>query len=381
MVAYTHYETDARPRRTAEALVARGDSVDFLSLGEESKPSDEWLNGVHLKRLSVSRYRGKNFGRYLASYFQFMVQAFRTISLRHLKKRYDVIYVHTMPDFMVFCSGFAKLLGARVVLDLHDTMPELYQSKFGVGSEHPLIRLLRMEEKFSCKFADHLICVHEPHRKILVQRDAPPQKITTLMNLPDPSVFGKPSATSSTSTSPRIVYHGTIAARLGLDLALQAFQKVLDRYPQARFDIYGSGDFGPTLIAQIAELGLSDRVYFSNRHFNVSEIPDLIRGATLGVIPNRRDPATEIMLPVKLLEYVYLGIPVVAPRLSAIRHYFDESSVAYYEAGDETSLAEAILKLLDHPEDGETLKRNASKFCETYAWNQMKSELYAAVDG
>ena len=53
MVAYTHYHTDARPRRTAEALAARGDHVDFLSLESDSGTGPEVVKGVHLNPLDI----------------------------------------------------------------------------------------------------------------------------------------------------------------------------------------------------------------------------------------------------------------------------------------------------------------------------------------
>jgi glycosyltransferase involved in cell wall biosynthesis len=382
MVAYTHYTTDARPRRAAEALVGRGDTVDFYALAERDRPAKEILNGVGLERLALPRYRGGSAWQYVRSYLAFLVRAFGRVTAEHARQRYNVVYVHTMPDAMAFCGTAAKLSGARLLLDVHDTMPELYQSKFGLRPTHPLIRVLALQEQLSCRLADHVICVNEPHRELLVARGLDPRKVTVIMNLPDPSIFGGHAGEPSPETDPpRLVYHGTVARRLGLDLAVTAFADVAREFPRARLDIYGSGDAGPEIESMICELGLSERVYFSNKHFKVDEIPELVRGATLGVIPNREDPATRYMLPVKLLEYVYLGIPTVVPRLMTIEHYFDDKSVAYYNAGDVQGLARAIKEVLGSPERRQALRQAAARFARKYAWERMKEELFKAVDG
>ena len=368
MVAYTHYTTDARPRRAAEALTGRGDSVDFFALSERERPLEESLNGVAIHRLDLPRYRGGNALQYVRSYFGFLARAASRVTAQHVRNRYDVVYVHTMPDAMVFCGLFAKLSGARLVLDVHDTMPELYQSKFGLKPTHPLIRALAVQEQLSCRFADRVICVNEPHRQLLVSRGLNPDKITIIMNLPDPSIFGRCGGAATSETAPpRLVYHGTVARRLGLDLAITAFAQVVKAYPD--------------IDQLITELGLSESVSFSNKHFRVDAIPELVRGATLGVIPNREDPATRYMLPVKLLEYVYLGIPTVVPRLMTIQHYFDEKSVAYYNAGDVEGMAEAIKEVLGSAERRRALREAAAGFARHYAWDRVKEDLFMAVDG
>ena len=382
MVAYTHYRTDARPRRTAETLVARGDKVHFLALAEEGTSQEETINGVNVESINIKRYRGSGKLKYVRSYLRFIRKAFGRINSLHLKERFDVIYLHTMPDFIVFASTFAKLIGAKVVLDVHDTMPELYQSKFGIDDGHLLIRALKFQEKVSCRFADHVICVHEPHRKLLESRKSVNGKTSVLMNLPDPTIFGTPVTAELpiNKHAPRLVYHGTIAHRLGLDLALHAFVQVRQRYPHARFDIYGTGDAAEEIQTLIRELDLDESVSFSNSFFPVQEIPEMLKGASVGIIPNRQDPATELMLPVKLLEYLYCGIAVVAPQLGAIEHYFPEDSIAYYCAGDVKSCADAICAVLNEPDRRTKQAVLRKDFFKNFAWDVMKHHLYAAVD-
>ncbi len=380
MVAYTNYLSDARPRREAETLARRGDQVDFIALGEKDRPSIETVQGVRVFRVKQQRYRGSGGLSYGASYLRFLCAA--TLKLLGLfrKERYDIVYVHTMPDLLVLVGLIPRLFGARIVLNIHDMMPELYMSKFGIKENHPLIRVLAFQEQFSIRLADKVICVHDPHRDVLCRRGAAAGKITVLPNVPDPLVFRVESSAPSTESTFRIVYHGTIARRLGLDLAVRAFAKAAESCPGARFEIFGDGDAGQQLEEQILASGAQDKIHFSRKFFRVDAIAQMIQGASVGLVPNRRDVATDYMLPVKLLEYVHLGIPVIAPRLLAIQYYFREDQVAYYEPGDVDELANCIRRLYANADERAELALKSSEFAKRLHWDALKEELYKVID-
>jgi glycosyltransferase involved in cell wall biosynthesis len=380
MVAYTNYLSDARPRREAEALTRRGDQVDFIALGEKDRPAVETVQGVRVFRVKQLRYRGGGGLSYGLAYLRFLVAATCKLLALFRKERYDFVYVHSMPDLIVLVGLIPKLFGARIVLNIHDMMPELYMSKFGISEKHPLIRMLAFQEQFSIWLADKVICVHDPHRDVLVRRGAPKGKITVLPNVPDPLVFRNDGPAPVAGGVFRIVYHGTIARRLGLDIGVRAFAKIADACPGACFEIFGDGDAGQDLEDRIAASGVKDRVHFSRKMFRVESIAQMIQGASVGLVPNRRDVATNYMLPVKLLEYVHLGIPVIAPRLLAIQYYFSEDQVAYYEPGDVDELAACIKSLYDNPAERAELAQKSSEFAQRLSWDALKLELFKVID-
>lgn len=381
MIAYTNYLSDARPRREAETLALRGDQVDFIALGEKSRPAMETIEGVRLLRVKQLKYRGGSGASYLLSYMRFLGAVTAKLVARHCRQRYDVVYVHTMPDLLVLAALIPKIFGARVVLNLHDMMPELYMSKFGIAETHPLIRLLAWQEQISIRLADRAIAVHDPHRDRLCLRGTPKAKITVLPNVPDPRVFRKVHPQLPAANTFRIVYHGTIARRLGLDLAVSAFTKAAPSCPDARLEIFGDGDAGDELEAQILASPVAARIAFSRKMFRVEDISAMIQGASVGIICNRRDLATEYMLPVKLLEYVQLGIPTIAPRLMTIQYYFSERQVEYYEAGNVDEMAAAIRGLYADAEKRAELGRQGTEFVRHFNWDLFKHDLYRVIDG
>lgn len=381
MLAYTHYRFDARVRREAEALSRRGDKVDFICCREKTQEMKRIYNGVKLFPLSVARYRGDSTITYLFTYFSFFVRAFFLVTFLYLRRRYDIIQVHTMPDFLVFTTLVPRLLGAKIILDLHDLMPELYMSKFGVDRKHPFIKFITWVERRSIAFAHRAIAVHIPHRDILVRHGTPKKKFTVILNVPDPKVFGcTKSAQRVADGKFRLIYHGTIAKRHGLDVAIHAVTLAKKHIANIEFSIIGNGDDRERLVRMVDDMGLGDYVKFSNGAVPLDELPLCIKQADIGIVPILHDPFTRYQLPVKLLEYVELGIPVISSRSETLEFYFDETMIRYSRPGDETELANHIVDLHNNPQKRELLISNAERFNEEFSWESQKGVYYDLVD-
>src|SRR4051794_30513754 len=116
MVAYTNYLSAARPRREAETLARRGDHLDFVSLAEEGSAAIESVRGVRLIHLQQRRYRGTGGLSYAWAYFRFLCAASVKVARLFQRERYDVVYVHSMPDFLVLVGLIPKLFGAKIFL-------------------------------------------------------------------------------------------------------------------------------------------------------------------------------------------------------------------------------------------------------------------------
>ena len=380
MIAYTYYLSDPRVRREAEALAERGDVVDFICLREKRGKPFEIVNRVSLYRLPQGRYRGSGVFAYIMGYFLFFIRSFLKLNSLYFKRKYDIIHINTMPDFLAFVALIPKVFEAKVILDIHDTMPELYMTKFGLSKNHWVIKLIKFQEVISAKFANAVIAVHHPHKKLLIDHGVSESKITVVMNVADEKIFYPRKKENKNKVKFNLIYHGTIARRLGIDIVIKAVNILKDKIPNIKLGIYGEGDFLEQLLKLTKRLNLEKYTYFNRSFLSVERLPKLIKQADIGIVPNRNDQCTTYMLPIKLLEYVAMGIPVVASRIKTIEAYFSDSMVRFFEPEDEKNLAEVIFDLYSHPEKRKELIDNASGFSRKYNWKQQKQIYYELVD-
>ena len=365
MLAYAQYISDARIKSYVRTLERQGHRVDVITLRSDGESAVEALPAGTIFRV-MSKYQGENTLLYVWSYLKFFLESSFLLARRSFRHRYDVVHVHNMPNALVFAAVGPKMLGARLMLDVHDLMPVTYMAKFDAGENDLPVKILKIEQRLSAMFADHVFCADHNQQDYLVEQcGVARQKITVLMNLPNIDLFA-PMKTEKKNEVFRIVYHGTITHRLGIDLIVRAMGRVADRIP-AELWVYGSGDYLPEAIALSSQLGLGEKVHFSRKFFPVEQIPEFVSGMDLGIIGNRRNLACDrYMLPVKLLEYVYLGVPVIAPRLAVIARYFDDTMVRYYEPENVEQMADSVVELFHNREERERLARTASTFYQKH---------------
>ena len=368
MLAYAHYISDARIKSYVRTLERQGHRVDVIALKADGEPAVETRPAGTMFRV-MSKYQGQRTLMYVWSYLRFFLKSSLILARRSFRCRYDVVHVHNMPNALVFAAIASKMLGARLMLDVHDLMTANYMAKFNARENDLPVKVLKIEQRLSAMFADHVFCADHNQQDYLVEHcGVARQKITVLMNLPNVELF-RPMTAKKESEVFRIVYHGTIAHRLGIDLIVKAMARVVGRIP-AELWVYGSGDYLPEALALSSQLGVEGKIHFSRKFFPVEQIPEIVSGMDLGIIGNRRNLACDkYMLPVKLLEYVYLGIPVVAPRLDVIARYFGDSMVRYYEPENVEQLADSIVGLFHNKEERERLARTAATFYEKHNFN------------
>jgi len=378
MVAYSFYEADNRVRRYAETLARRGDRVDVVSLRQNGQPPRGIINGVHVFRIQRRVVNERSKFSYLGRLLLFFIRSMAFLSVQQMKERYDLVHVHSVPDFEVFAAIVPKLTGSKIILDIHDLVPEFYLSKFS-GTERSLtFRLLTTVERVSARFSDHVIAANHIWEKRLQNRSVKESKCTTILNFPDTEIF---QARGRTRTDNRfvILYPGTLNYHQGIDIAIRALALIKDQVPEAEFHIYGSGEQLNPLRALVKELELEKRVFLMATK-PLHEISSVIENADLGVVPKRSNSFGNEAFSTKILEFMSLGVPVVVPDTAIDSYYFNNSVVKFFRANDEQSLADAILLMIKNPELRQKFTRDASEFVRKYSWDMNKDTYLNLVD-
>lgn len=386
MVVFALYPWgETRVQREAEALLKHGYEVDVICVRLDGNMTVDSYKGVQIYRekfrFPVTLAKSGSLREKFLNYIWFFNIAAIRLTKLHLQKRYDTIQVHNLPDFLVFCALVPKLLGVPIILDLHDLMPEFYAGRFGQNNSLAA-RLIRWQERLACRFADHVITVSEHWRQALIQRGVPAYKCSVVMNVADESVFHYPENIglhSHDKYSFRLIYHGAMHERYGLDLAVRAIDQVRQDIPGIHLTLVGQGGVLPRLQSMIEELRLSQHVTIEQPHL-AEELPGIICACDLGVVPYQNDVFTDGLLPTKLMEYAALGLPAIAARTTAIHAYFRDTMVEFFEPGDVDDLARCIRILYDNPARLAELVKGCQKFNQQYNWTRIGAEYVELVE-
>lgn len=379
MLVCSHYPQDPRVRREAEALVREGYKLDVVCLRKEGQRARGKKNGVRIHRMPMDRKRAGKL-RYMWDYLWFMLLGIAWVSALHIRRRYRIVHVHNMPDVLVLCALPAKLTGARIVLDLHDPTPEVYQTKFGINPGGRAFSILAALEQISIRLANVVFTPNSAFRERFIERGCPPEKIHVLMNSPQEEIFCAPAphAMSGAARPFTLMFHGGIYHRHGLDLVLDAVDRLREEIPRLEFNVYGEGDWLPEFLKMIEEKRLGEHVRYHG-HVPLETIAAAIPSIDIGIIPNRRTTFTEINLPTRIFEYLIAGKPVIVPRTRGILDYFPDGSIFYFNADDANSLAKTIMWVHDDPAHREDVLRRAIGVYQKHAWRLEKAVLVGQV--
>jgi glycosyltransferase involved in cell wall biosynthesis len=374
VVLYAYYATDSRPRQEAEALAGAGFEVDVISLRHDSSdPAQETINGVNVVLAPLSHRRSGKL-QYVLHYGGFFLRAFFLLAKWSLKKRYKVVHVHNMPDFLVFSALAPRLRGAKVILDLHDPMPELFAALYGVTPEHFASRWLRRIEKWSTGFADLVLTPNLSFKELFASRSCPADKIEIVMNAPQTEIFHERgsavAAAAASGVRPfKLMYHGLLVERHGLDLALQAVASLRARIPRIGLDFYGEEtEYMKAILRQVKQQGLEEAVHYHGFK-TLPEIAEAIAPVDLGLVPNRLNGFTRINLPTRIFEYLAMNKAVIAPRTQGIQDYFQEDELLFFEPGNGEDLARKIEWVYQHPAETRAIVERGRRVYEKHSWD------------
>lgn len=391
MVVLGKYESDARVRRVAEALAKRGDTVDVICVEPLSSKNNFSKNSkkhgsfggtgsVNLYRINDNKYLGTNPLNYLVKILIYLFKSGFLLSKLHFRKRYDVVHIHGVPNFEVFASIIPKLLGAKIILDIHDLVPEFFARKFHISPDHLVVKCLLLEEKICAALADHVITVTEPWRLKLINRSVSRDKCTVIMNVPDPAIFKPTNNSQKRKTDTfNILYYGTFSEITGTDLLVKAMKQIKDTIPNSKLTVIGGGPQHSRLVTLSKELRLTDCIDI-RPGIPTPQLPKLIEEADICVDPKRNGLFAGETFSVKLMEYIAIRKPVVASKTTANSYYLNEAIVEFFEPGNEDSLARAVINLYQHPKRRKQLIENSSIFQKQHNWPNYKKVYLELVD-
>lgn len=377
MVTHSVYLRDSRIRRYSDYLAEEGHHVDIICLASEDGASQSSSERITVYPLSLTRMRRERLGL-IADWFFVAISMFFKLSFLDLRKRYDLVHVHNMPDFLVFCGLIPRLRGCPVILNVHDPVPELARSKLGLSEHHPIIRGLLFLERISIAFSSHVITATPEFRNILIRRGVPSEKITVISNAANPLFFQAWDRSKELLTNNGrfvLLYVGTVAVRYGLDVCIRALPYLKEQIPQILLRIVPKikkeGQALEDCLNLAVKLGVRDLVETTDP-IPLEEMPRIMSEADIGVYPAYSDCHMDIALSLKIPEMAAVGLPIIATRLPVLVELFGDDGIAFIPPNDPQAMAWKVLDLYRAPEYADQLAEHAAKKSAALSWTEQR---------
>ena len=319
-VSFIHIDSNMLPYISPEEYAAYHD--EFVRSGRTHEWTDVWK-----QRYTFSGKYGANLMEEVARYAMVAAQV-----AKDLEGQFDVIHAH---DWLTYFAGIAakRVSGKPLVVHMHAT-------EFDRSGEN-INRRVYAIEKAGMQAADRVIAVSELTRRIVIGKyGIPAEKVVTVHNAVR---FGESEdAVPERAVKDKVVtFLGRITYQKGPDYFVEAAAKVLQRVPDVRFVMAGSGDLMNHVVRRVAQLGIADRFHFSG-FLKGGEVQRMFRLSDVYVMPSVSEP-----FGISPLEAMRSGVPVIISRQSGVAEVLDYAIKVNY--WDVDALADAIYGLLTYP--------------------------------
>jgi glycosyltransferase involved in cell wall biosynthesis len=338
---------DHRVAKQINALVEAGYFVRVITQG--SPQNTVYRNH---RRIRVFEYPPPPEPRgqlgYLVEYGYSVLAAALLLVRATARQRPDVVQFCEPPNIYFPLARICRRFGVRVVVDQRDLLPEIYEARYG-SVPRPILTVLRFLERRSFTGADIVICVNDYLRerifsasglagdRVAVVREGP-VLAQVYRATPDPPL--------KRGHKYLCCWVGMMGFQDRIDLLLRSIDHLVHELGRedCEFAIIGAGEALPMARHQARELDLDKWVDFTGE-LDLDDVFRYLATADVGL-----DASLQVdVSPVKAMEYMAFGVPVVAFNLPETRNLTD-GAAAYAEAGDVHGHARAIDTMLNDAE-------------------------------
>jgi glycosyltransferase involved in cell wall biosynthesis len=289
----------------------------------------------------------------------------------HLKRRYDVGIVDGPESaFLALLLKKTRRVRFLIYYDI-DYYPGVFPQWSG---------LISWREKICCKVADAVASVSRP---LAVLREQQGARLAAVV--PNGVDFARFHAANLIRNEhpPTLIYTGSLDTRWGVDLAIRAMPLLRRQIPDIRLLIAGRGPAEQELRQLSLSMGVNDCVRFEG-FVPHPDLPSLLAQADIGVATSRRDIFRQYASPLKIVEYMAAGLPVICSGGGEAEQMIEESRAGANIPFEPEAFAEAVQSLWATPGNLSASREMAVNYARGRSWEQMGSlmaQLVSRVTG
>ena len=217
-----------------------------------------------------------------------------------------------------------------------------------------------------------LVSNNDTKKIIIDEYNVSAKKISIIPNGVDLSMFN-----TTTKNPKKIIFAGAMYYHRGLDILLESIPLVIKEIPDAKFVLLGSGDEMGKLKQIVSKNNLNDSVEFKG-WINREDIPKNISDASIGIGPLRLTNVTSRALPIKVLEYMAVSLPIIAQKGTLPNDVLENGKNGFF-IENHIELAEKIILLLNEPKKVENMGAYSLKLVQKFSWEQVVNSIINEV--
>jgi glycosyltransferase involved in cell wall biosynthesis len=299
-----------------------------------------------------------------------------------LRRGFDVIHVANPPDLFFVMSWLYRPFGKKFVFDHHDLVPETCETRW-TGTTLTVMRtILTWCERATYAAADLVVATNESYKRVALARGGKRDEDVVVVRSGPLTTKFQPVAPDPALRRGRpflACYLGVMGPNDGLDLLLQVVRHVVHtrKVTDVSFVLMGTGDCFDDLVKQAETLGVVDYVTFTGRIPDAEVIAHLST-ADIGLAPDPKDALNDVSTMNKIIEYMAVGLPVLAFDLIEARVSAGDAA-DYASNNDPLDMADRLIALLHDRERRDRMRAIGSeRVRSTLAWEHQAPKLVGA---
>ena len=375
-VLYTAFDVVPSPKGASthithnlRGLVECGYEVQLMTPSDGILPLEDVLDGARVTRVPQD----------LSQNFLARAADFGRAVMRHvaLAPAYDVVHYRSVWCGLPLAQA-RRTLGYKTLFEVNG-LPSVELKYHYPTIEPELLAKIKEQEIATLHLSDAIICPSHVTRDYIASLGLDRRLVAVIPNGVSPSDFFASPLPSREGRVSTLLYIGTLADWQGLDVLIKALPKILERH-EVRLQIVGRGRSRQRklLAKHIRKLGLTEHVLVQPAVPH-HEVPALMAGADICVAPlglNDRN-VTQGACPIKVLEYMAAGRPLLASNMPIVRELVREDMDGLlFSPNDPEDLARQAIALLNDFELSKRLAESASERALTkFTWHESQKKL------
>lgn len=375
-VLYTAFDIVPSPKGASthilhniRGLVNGQFDVNLLTPNDGILPSEDTIEGARVTRITQDLTQS-----FLQRAVHFGSAVSQHLALHH---DYEIVHYRNIWDGLGIAQN-KKQYGYKTLFEVNG-LPSIELKYHYPGLDSELLSKIKEQEIATLHFSDAIVCPSNVTRDYIASLGLPVKLIHVIPNGVSPSDFSPSPLPNREGRVPVLLYIGTLADWQGLEVIIKALPTILEK-KQVQLKIVGRGRSRQRkfLAKQVRKLGVEGSVILQPAVPH-HEVPALIAESDICVAPlgfNDRN-VTQGACPIKVLEYMAGGRPLLASNLPIVRELAREDVDALlFSPNDPEDFARQALILLDDFELSKRLADSASSRALTrFTWHESQKKL------